>query len=369
MNTLFLQSEVSDPYALYAEMRAAGPVHFDEENRIWAVYSHAACKRVLASSAARIPAQNPALLPLMNVSSTALVNGFARLANPPRHDARRTAAMRLLGCMREVDAAQLLTHLIEPAGECDWVASVARKLPVLAVLRASAFGKEDTDAILDGISRLTAIMLPDKTSAQIDDINTVAEDILGRAEQHLLHSFPSLTDDSEERRLLAVNLVGLMIQSVDAGRGLLSNALLLALRQPALHEDGEWEKLVAETLRFDPPIQNTRRVLAEEIELGKAVLPEGASVLVVLASANRDENVFDDAHRFKLQRDSQAEHLAFGAGAHACPAHRLAVGLTAAALRAFFGTRRQVELLQEHIAYEPMVNARLPREVRLRYSS
>ena len=364
INTLFLQSEVADPYALYAEMRKHAPVCHDRENGIWAVYAHAACRQILESGMAHIPQQNPASLPSMNASSSTLADGFARLANPPRHAARRDAVMRLFASMRPVDAGRLLAELIPASGECDWVGMVARKLPALAVLRAFGFSDSDTATVLDNIERLTKIMLPNKTAQQMDGINAAAESILALCERQ-----PGLAAAGQERGLLAANLVGLLVQSVDAGRGLLCNALLQALRLPVLPQGEGWQRLVIETMRYDPPIQNTRRVLAGAVEAGGITLPAGAAVLVVLASANRDDAVFADAGSFHLQRGNNAAQLGFGAGAHACPAHRFAVELAAGALAAFFSEGRCVELLQPDIAYEPMVNARLPREILLRYSS
>lgn len=368
-NTLFLQSDVADPYALYAGMRARRPVHFDERNGIWAVYSHAHCKRVLESATAHIPAQHPASLSAMSEAAQTLVTHFARLANPPRHAEMREAAMRLLGCMQRVDVAQLLSGLLGPSGECDWIGQVGKKLPALAVMKAFGFSDSDAASVLPRMERLIKIMLPNKTAAQVDDVNAVAGDVLAIAERHLVHAFPALAGSEGTLRLHASNLVGLMVQSVDAGRGILGNALLQALRLPELPQGDGWHSLVTETLRFDPPIQNTRRVLVHEIELDGIVLPEGVGVLVVLASANRDEQVFENAGAFDMGRSNNAAHLTFGAGAHACAARHFATALAADALRAFFGEGRRVELLQDGIGYEAMVNARLPREIRLRYSS
>ena len=56
-NTLFLQSDIADPYALYERMREHNPVYRDAGNGIWAVYSHAFCTQVLQASTAHIPGQ------------------------------------------------------------------------------------------------------------------------------------------------------------------------------------------------------------------------------------------------------------------------------------------------------------------------
>lgn len=369
INPLFLQSDIADPYALYADMRANHPVHFDEENRIWAVYTYAHCKRALEESNAHIPSQNAAVQPSLNASSSTLLAHFARLANPPQHAIRREAVMRLFGCIQPVDATMLLEYLIGNANEFDWVGAVCRKLPALTVMKAFGFADNDVEVVLPKVERLTKIMLQNKSPAQIDDVNSVAEEILFLVDRHLSRTFPSLAATDEARCLHVANLVGLMVQSVDAGRGILSNALLQALQVQQRPTGEGWQKLVTETLRFDPPIQNTRRVLNEELELDGCVLPKGAAVLVVLASANRDEGVFDNADRVDISRSNNAAHLTFGAGAHHCPAHRFATAMAADALAALFRKGRRIGSLQHQIDYEPMINARLPKEIRLRYSS
>lgn len=365
INTLFLQSDVADPYALYAEMRARRPVYFDERNGVWAVYTYASCKRVLETTSAFIPGQDPAPLPL-NASSQTLTAHFARLANPPRHAAMRDAVMRLLGCMKAVDAGQLLAQLIAESGECDWVGDVCKKLPAMAVMRAFGFSDADIGRALPRMEALTKIMLPHKTGAQAVAINAAADELLLLAESHLARRFPALAETEELRLMHASNLVGLLVQSVDAGRGILGNALVQALRA---RPGDDWQRLLVETLRFDPPIHNTRRVLTQDLELDGCVLPEGAAVLVVLASANRDEAVFENAERFNIERGNNADHLSFGAGLHSCAAARFAVGLAESVLRAFCREGRRIELLQEKIACEPMINAHLPKEIRVRYSS
>jgi cytochrome P450 len=76
-------------------------------------------------------------------------------------------------------------------------------------------------------------------------------------------------------------------------------------------------RFIEEVLRFESPSQSTMRVTTRETELGGVRLPRGAVLLVQFVSANRDETVFPDAHRFDLDRTG-APSLAFGHGIHFC---------------------------------------------------
>jgi cytochrome P450 len=48
------------------------------------------------------------------------------------------------------------------------------------------------------------------------------------------------------------------------------------------------DALLAEVQRFDPPVQNTRRFVAQTCEIDGVRLEAGEVILVLLASANRD---------------------------------------------------------------------------------
>jgi cytochrome P450 len=69
-------------------------------------------------------------------------------------------------------------------------------------------------------------------------------------------------------------------------------------------------------------------MLIRNIEQATAVfdhpMQPGEKIVFGLASANRDEAVYDDPDRFDLARPNWREHLAFGAGPHVCPGASLA---------------------------------------------
>jgi len=74
---------------------------------------------------------------------------------------------------------------------------------------------------------------------------------------------------------------------------------------------------VEETLRFEPPVQMTKREAITTVDIGDCVLREGDQVLLCLAAANRDPRRFSNPHRYDLSRGGPA-HVGFGYGMHAC---------------------------------------------------
>lgn len=90
---------------------------------------------------------------------------------------------------------------------------------------------------------------------------------------------------------------------------------------------------LAESLRIFPPVQGTTRLAVTDVEVHGVQIPEGSRFLALIASANRDETVFDQPHTFRLDRfgdeaDRQFTNagsiLPFGAGRHHCTGSQLA---------------------------------------------
>lgn len=366
---LFLQSEVTNPYTLYNKMLNESPVYWDVENKIWGIYSYHACQTILNSTVAAIPLQNNDALGKMNEHSKILIQHLARLSNPPQHQAARLAAAQLYNAMKPTQIADILDSLlIDIQTEIDWVEIVCKKLPVISILKAFNFSDTTIELFLRKIERLVKIMLPQKTEQQILEINEVSEAIYKITEQHITTNLLQLirgsnNDNFKENQLTlyVCNLIGLIIQSYDAGRGILSNALLQLLNHPInVYEKSNIQKVVTETLRYDPPIQNTKRVLTENLIINDQTLKKGDTVVVVLAAANRDSAKFKNPNQFDPNRYNNTEHLTFGAGIHNCVARHYAMQMTVDALHHLFTKYKNIKLLETEIQYEPLVNARLP---------
>lgn len=80
---------------------------------------------------------------------------------------------------------------------------------------------------------------------------------------------------------------------------------------------------VDEILRWVAPVKHFARTAMKDVEIGGVTIPEGDSVMVLFASACRDEALFPDGDKFRIDRKPN-KHLAFGTGPHMCLGRYLA---------------------------------------------
>jgi len=375
MSTLFLQSEIKNPYSLYQKMINENPVYWDESNKIWAIYSYEYCTQILNHKNAHIPSvpEND-----LNEYALKISRNLARLSNGIQHEIAREIATVLFSKMKSIGFETVLSELFQNnKTEINWVELICKKLPILTVLKSFDFNDQDSLFIASHIEQLIKIMQPNKKPDDIELINTITKEIYVIVENHIavLSFYENLITVistkynislEETKSIFISNLIGLFIQSYDAGRGLLSNALLQFFPKESdcdKTDKIQIQKLVVETLRFDPPIHNTRRIASEDISLDDITIRKNETILVVLASANRDGKQFENAMIFDLERKNNSEHLTFGTGGHMCLAKHFSIHLATEALYYLFNKFKNISILENEIEYEPLINTRLPKAI------
>jgi cytochrome P450 len=247
----------------------------------------------------------------------------ARFSSGPAHARRRAHATAALAA---TDPAELRTHAYHLAtaalaaattpdtatapgaatGRLDVMPELARRVP-LTVL-ATALGATDVPAAVT--ATLTAapgyLVPPDPPVAEIDQA-------VGELVHLLATGHPAARDDE-----VTANRIALLLQAADATAGLIGNAAPYAL-DPA-HDAHSTEAVLAEVLRFDPPVRLARRVAVRDTTLAGTAVPAGTPVVLHLAEADRAPGA--------------GEVSTFGYGEHRCPGDRHALALAAGVLDA-----------------------------------
>lgn len=113
-----------------------------------------------------------------------------------------------------------------------------------------------------------------------------------------------------------------ILGGISTSTNMLGSLLYRLLRDPALHERLRADPslippALEESLRVDPPVLFVLRNCTRDTEIGGFRIRAGERVVVGIASANRDERIFPEPERFRLDR-GRPRHLAFAGGTHLC---------------------------------------------------
>jgi cytochrome P450 family 142 subfamily A polypeptide 1 len=255
----------------------------------------------------------------------------------------------------EVVFRQITTESIDAVaerGECDFVESIAVPLPLLLIAEMIGIRREDrdrfhhwSDAMIAAEGRLgDAEVLQAATASFIEYANYAREIIEDRRlnpRDDLVSILTRAKDDGvllqldgesfDEPDLTNDELIKLMVLLLVAGNETTRNALSGGM-QLLIENPEERAKLIAdpsllpsaveEIVRMASPVHSFARTVTETTELGGRRLEAGQQVLMIYPSANRDEDVYDEPDRFRVERNPH--HLGFGIGSHFCLGANLA---------------------------------------------
>jgi len=174
----------------------------------------------------------------------------------------------------------------------------------------------------------------------------------------------------------AVSLIrALIIAGNETTATAVGNLLFVLATQPdvaktlrdSIGDDRLLARFVEELLRIEPPVRGLAKMTTREVELGGRLLPNRAHLLVLYASGNDDESVFECPRHFDLNRSNLGKHVAFGVGVHRCIGASLARMEIKVAAREV--TRRiadiKLAVSVEALQYLPTVATRTIRELPL----
>ncbi|MEO6989745.1 MAG: cytochrome P450, partial [Aquihabitans sp.] len=229
-------------------------------------------------------------------------------------------------------------------GEVDFVVDVAAELPLEVIAELIGVPREDRHKIFQWSNRLIA--------GSDDPEYEVAEDTLMEAQVEMFLYAQQLADAHRANpgqnaiidKLLSAEIDGEALSDMDfnmffvllsvAGNETTRNAIAHGL-QAFLDNPDQYALLASdpdrymatateEILRWATPVMYFRRNVTQDIELRGKTIKAGDKISLWYASANRDEEIFEDPFRFDITRDPNP-HVAFGGGgAHFCLGAQLA---------------------------------------------
>jgi len=328
-----------DPFPFYRELRDHAPCYHNPAMGFWALSRYDDVLAALhdpdtycSRHGITLEQDNP--LPMLLTT------------DPPAHTELRRTVSRAFTPRRVADlepeirqlARGLLQRLVAK-GEGDLIADYAARLPMDVIARMLGVPEADesrlrdwTNALLDreegvpdvtpaGVEAATRLykyfcdFVADRRSAAVagsspDDLTTA------------LCAPPDQGDGLDDQQVVGF-LFLLIIAGNETTTKLLANCLLALQRFPnerakVTADPRRIPDAIEEILRYEGSTQLMARTLTRAVELHGEPMPEGAKVLLLLGSANRDERVWEQPDTFDIDRASPLQHLGFGHGIHVC---------------------------------------------------
>ena len=328
-----------DPFSFYRELRDHEPCYYNSELDFWALSRY---DDVLAAlhdpgtycSRFGITLEQDNPLPMLLTTDPPDHTELRRLVSrafTPRRVAEMESDIRLL-------STRFLDGLIAK-GEGDLIADYAARLPMDVIARMLGVPEADeeqlrvwTNVLLDRDEGI-----PDVTPAGVEAAANLYKYFWAFVGERRRSIAAGAAPDDLTTALCTVaagtdglgddQVVGFCFLLIIAGNEtttkLLANCLLALQRFPAerrkvVDDPRRIPDAVEEILRYEGSTQLMGRTLTRPVDLHAARMPQGAKVLLLLGSANRDERVWDRPDEFDIDRADPTQHVGFGHGIHVC---------------------------------------------------
>jgi cytochrome P450 len=359
---LFTDAAIQEPHGHYARIRESGAAVWLPALGMYALGRYADVRAALADHEGCSSASGIAL----NDVTNEVLQGTLLASDPPLHDhLRKVVAHRLTPRAlrgREAAIGSIAEALVESLLErdsFDGVPDVAQAMPMSVVPDFLGWPDHGRDRLIDWASGALQALGPidqKRTQAGFPLAQEMAQYTFGlAAERDLLPdslgaSLLEAADRGEiEREQCPMLLIDYLGPSIETTASALGHALELF----ATHPD-QWQLLrdrpelipaaVNEVVRYETPLRMFSRMTTRELAFDDVLVPSDSRILLVFASANRDERKWDRPDVFDVTRDA-ADQLGFGYGIHGCAGQGLARMEIQAILRALTSRAVRLELL------------------------
>ena len=339
-------------WSFFDRLRSEDPVHYCSDSRYgpyWSVTKfndimHVDRNHQIFSSKGEITLGAPASVPKEKLIGT---SSFISM-DPPRHDELRATVQPTVeprnlktmeGTIRE-RAGRILDSL--PENETfNWVDLVSIELTTQMLATLFDFPFEErrrltrwSDVATGGVASGVVKDHDQRVAELLECLDYFTELWNERVNRPPAHDLISMLAHGEKSRDLTPleylgNLLLLIVGGNDTTRNSISGGVLALNQFPE-----EYAKLranpalipnmVSEIIRWQTPLNYMRRTAVAETELRGKRIKVGDTVLMWYVSGNRDEEIFDKANDFLIERENARRHLSFGFGIHRCMGNRLA---------------------------------------------
>jgi cholest-4-en-3-one 26-monooxygenase len=243
-----------------------------------------------------------------------------------------------------IDDEALWDSAVEGRDEIEFTQDIAAELPMQAICEMIGIAEEDRHRATALANQLVGTQDPDfntseetatLASAELYAIcDALAADRRANPRDDIMSILVNAEIDGDRLSHEELNLffVLLVVAGNETTRNLIAHAMLAVIDNPdaraelvaRIDDDELWDTAVEEMLRWGASIHNFRRTATKDAVVRGVAIKAGEKVVTYYASANRDEDVFADPHRFDIRRTPN-DHTTFGGGGvHFCLGANLA---------------------------------------------
>lgn len=325
---------ILDPYPVYAELRAMGPVVWMEKHNCFALPRYAETSEALRCNDVFINSKGVSLLEEANKRLV----GSTLNSDNPSHDRTRaiTGEPLLPGNLGDIEprlraATETLIEGLCARGSFDAISDFATYLPITIVAELVGLPNTSPEQMLKWASA-TFNLFGDKNQRAEESLETL-KDLKRFLEEN--GTPDKLIEGGWARRIFDVGaknglppetcaqlMRDYINPSLDTTISATGQIIKFLCDQPEqwqiLRENPELiPNAIEEGVRMASPIRTFTRYAAEDYEMAGVTIPAGSRVMVMYASANRDERHYPNPDSFDVRRDVH-DHLGFGQGIHMC---------------------------------------------------
>jgi cytochrome P450 len=396
----FKPFDLTDPFPFYAKVRAQAPVFFSEELGYWVV-SRFNDVRAVFDDWQTFSAEN-AQTPLRpwsdEVRAILKAGGYIggsglSARTPPTHTRIRKAVSSVFGPRRFAKLepmirarAQQMIAAFKDRGQADLVADLAYELPAYTIFRLVGVPDQDVREVKRWAESRALLVWGDLSPAeQVPHAHNLVQ--YWNYCEGLVRARHECDSDDLPGDLVRLQKAGTEISDAEiagicwsllfAGHETTTTLIGNTLRELLLHRD-QWQALITdaglipnaveEVLRYSPSIVAWRRKALRDVQVGGQSIRQGEELLLLLGSANRDEERFDAPEQFDIRRSNARQHTSFGYGIHFClgaPLARLQVQIV---LQELTLTLPGLELVpQQSFRFVPNTSFRAPLALKVQW--
>lgn len=351
LGAAFTPFDLSDPFPFYERAREEAAIFYSPEIDFWVVTRYddiqAIFKNptVFSSENTQSPfRERPAAV--QRVLDAGGMTGFSGLSarQPPDHTRLKAFVTKAFTPKRVAllepwirDLARTKIDAMATKGRADWVADVAYELPALVIFHMLGIPAQDVADVKRWAQSRVYLNFGDlPVEEQVEHAENLVrywrycEDLV---ERRFAHQQDDLTGElvriyqDGDRSITKHEIASLVYGQLTAGHETTSNLLAGGVLE-LLRRRTPWDEIcrdasripaaVEELLRLAPSVIAWKRKVKQPAQIAGVDLLEGANVLLLLGSANRDSRHFDRPDELDLTRSNSRDHLSLGLGIHFC---------------------------------------------------